>query len=143
MTVEARVSYAATVSYREDHVRVQTPCGPLTEILGNKPVPVSIALVENIRTTVPHYHRDLDEVYFVLQGTIGVRLFDPDSGTSTDIRLGKHEACVIPRGTHHQVVCSSEENLLCALCVPQFNRQDDHTSDAGAWVPAEQLAPCP
>lgn len=143
MSLTTRSSYPATVSYRNDHLHLDTPCGPLTEIFGTaKPVPVSIALLENIRTTEPHYHRELEEVYFVLEGTVGVRLYDSETGEATDVKLSQYEACVIPRGVHHQVVCSSERNLLCALAVPQFNREDDHPSDAAGWQTPEQLIPC-
>jgi mannose-6-phosphate isomerase-like protein (cupin superfamily) len=129
------------VKRQRDHVHIQTTtCGALVEVLAGADVTPTIALVRDIRVTVPHYHEGFEEVYFVLEGTMTVRLYEPESREMCDVELRKHELCVIPRGVHHQVVRSSYESLLCALSVPRFDRSDEHSSDAVGWSSTREPA---
>lgn len=129
------------VKRQRDHIHIQTTtCGALVEVLSGADATPTIALVRDIRVTVPHYHADFEEVYFVLDGTMTVRLYEPESRQMSDLELRKHELCVIPRGVHHQVVRSSYENLLCALSVPQFDRNDEHSSDVAGWASTREPA---
>ena len=62
-----------------DHQVKQSPwCGEIREILtGAAYRPLSVAVALDIRPTKGHYHRGFDEIYFVLDGSLTLRLHDP------------------------------------------------------------------
>jgi len=123
------------VKKQKDYTPIVTrTCGALTEILAEPHVTPAIALVRDIRVTVPHFHREFEELYWVLDGEMTIRLYEPDERRFTDVELRKHELCVIRRGVHHQVARSSYENLLCALSVPYFEKNDETPSDVTGWT---------
>jgi len=129
------------VKRQRDQIHIQSStCGALFEVLSGPDVTPTIAMVRDIRVTVPHYHREFEELYFVLEGTLTIRLYEPDIERMSDVELRKHELCVIPRGVHHQVIRSSYENLLCALSVPHFDKDDEHRSDVGGWASTREPA---
>ncbi|HZT82753.1 MAG TPA: hypothetical protein VFA26_21160 [Gemmataceae bacterium] len=114
-----------------DHEIVQSPwCGEIREILAGDEYPsLSVAVALDIRPTRAHFHRTFDEVYFVLDGSVELRLHDPDTGKTWTESLGTNELCVITRGLHHGIVAASERNRLCVLCRPRFDPHDETTSD--------------
>ncbi len=48
--------------------------------------------------TVAHYHRTFDEIYFVLDGELGLRFYDPEEKRTWDERLQANELCLIRGG---------------------------------------------
>ena len=42
--------------------------------------------------------------------------------------LGKLESVLIPRGTHHVIRQATKPNVLCVLCYPAFNINDETES---------------
>jgi mannose-6-phosphate isomerase-like protein (cupin superfamily) len=114
-----------------DHQVVHSPwCGEIREILAGDEYPsLSVAVALDIRPTRPHYHRTFDEIYFVLDGSIDLRLFDPASEKTWTETLGPNELCVIGKGVHHGITAASDHNRLCVLCRPRFDPHDETTSD--------------
>ena len=130
------------VKLLRDHVPAHSPfCGALLEILRGSEFAPNIAVLLNVGRTTAHYHENFDEVYFMLEGSITLRLFDAQAASLTEHTLGKLELCVIPRGVHHQISMASPENTLCVLCMPAFDPADEHPSDAlGAPLQLEPVA---
>jgi mannose-6-phosphate isomerase-like protein (cupin superfamily) len=113
-----------------DHVAVDSLfCGRLIEILRDIPSAPNIAVLVDARPTTAHYHTRFDEIYFVLDGRLDLRLYDPLSEEIVEHALGEHELCVIPRGVHHMICRASPRNRLCAVSVPGFDRGDVHASE--------------
>jgi mannose-6-phosphate isomerase-like protein (cupin superfamily) len=113
-----------------DHIVKSSPfCGAIHEILTGAEYSPSLALAIDIRETIGHFHKTFDEIYFVLDGEIALRLHDPTTGKTTEQRLGADELCVISEGVHHKVVMSSAQNRLCVICVPHFDPSDEHKSE--------------
>jgi mannose-6-phosphate isomerase-like protein (cupin superfamily) len=115
----------------QDHQRSLSPwCGEIREILATAEYPaISVAEAIDIKTTRAHFHRTFDEIYFVLDGSIRVRLYDPATSRTWEQLLAANELCVISKGLHHGIVEASEQNRLCAICLPRFNPADETTSD--------------
>ena len=112
-----------------DHVIKQSPtCGEIREILRGTDYSPNVAIVLNIQTTTPHFHRTFEEIYFVLDGTLRLKFYDPKSNAFSEQTLAANELCVIPVGVHHQVVEASPENRLCVITVPRFDPADEHVS---------------
>ena len=88
-----------------------------------------IALAPNIEQTTAHFHRGLDEIYFMLDGRLTLCLYDPASEKIWNETLGPNELCVITKGIHHKVVGSSKPNRLCVICVLPFDPDDEHMSE--------------
>jgi mannose-6-phosphate isomerase-like protein (cupin superfamily) len=110
-----------------DHVVKTSPtCGVLHEILRGAECSPNIALAIDIGTTTAHFHLSFEEIYFVLDGHLDLRLFDPASGERAAVRLEPGELCVIAKGVHHQVVAASPTNRLCVITTPRFQADDEH-----------------
>jgi mannose-6-phosphate isomerase-like protein (cupin superfamily) len=114
-----------------DHQVKQSPwCGEIREILtGAAYGPLSVAVALDIKPTRAHFHRTFDEIYFVLDGTLTLRLHDPAAGTTWAETLAANELLVVSKGLHHGVVEVSPGNRLCVVCTPPFDPRDETTSD--------------
>jgi mannose-6-phosphate isomerase-like protein (cupin superfamily) len=113
-----------------DHIVKTSPtCGAIHEILRDGECSPNLALAFNIGRTVPHYHTTFDEIYFVLDGTIDLRLHDPASALTTVHRLEANEVCVITRGIHHEILSASPANRLAVITSPRFDMSDEHASE--------------
>lgn len=119
------------VKLLKDHIVKQSPiCGELREILIGDEFPfLNIAVADNIKPTKGHFHKEFDEVYFVLDGYIGLKLYDPKIDRICAEYLGANELCVISKGVHHEVTEASDTNKLCVISVPQFHSGDETLSD--------------
>jgi mannose-6-phosphate isomerase-like protein (cupin superfamily) len=114
-----------------DQIVAQSPtCGEIRELLLGDAYPfLNIAVAQDIRPTRAHFHKGFDEIYFVLDGRLRLRFYEPDADRTWELELGGNELCVIPKGVHHVVVESSEANRLCVITVPGFDPADEHLSD--------------
>jgi mannose-6-phosphate isomerase-like protein (cupin superfamily) len=118
-----------------DHHHVKSPmCGDLVEILTDGGSAPDVAVLVDVTSTQPHYHRTFDEVYFVLDGALNLRLFNPHTDRVTEHVLREHELCVIPRGVHHEITSASIRNRLCVLTMPGYNKDDQIPSDVMSSV---------
>lgn len=115
----------------KDHVIKMSPtCGEMHDILAEKDDPhVNIAVAFNIRNTQAHYHLSFEEIYFVLEGTIQLKLYDPTQDKVWVQELAANELIVLAPGVHHGIVQASEKNRLCVITVPGFDPEDEHLSD--------------
>lgn len=114
---------------RDHRIRRSPFCGEIREILAGAEYSPNIAVAIDIEPTEPHYHERFDEIYFVLDGHIQVRLYEPKRNEITTQTLGANELVVIPRGTHHAITEASGRNRLCVITVPGFDPEDEHPSD--------------
>ncbi len=115
----------------KDHLVKQSPtCGELREILiGNDYPFLNIAIAQDIKPTIAHYHKEFDEIYFLLDGSMNLKFFDPVSDKVWTQKLSADELCVINKGIHHKVTEVSDKNRLCVITVPRFDGSDEHLSD--------------
>lgn len=114
-----------------DQIVVTTPtCGEIREILKNQDyAPLGIAIAINIQPTEGHYHQTFDEIYFVLDGSVELKLYDPSLDKITGHTLHANELCVITKGIHHKIIKVSPENRLCVISAPPFHADDEHSSN--------------
>lgn len=113
-----------------DHVVKQSStCGEIREILRGGEYSPNLALAIGIGPTTAHYHETFDEIYFVLDGSLVLKLYDPVRDELTTRRVDANELCVIIKGVHHQVIEATPENRLCVITVPRFDMADEHLSE--------------
>jgi mannose-6-phosphate isomerase-like protein (cupin superfamily) len=115
----------------KDHVVKESPtCGEIREILiGNDYPFLNVAIAQDIKPTKAHYHKKFDEIYFVLDGSMTLKFFDPATEKIWTQKLGANELCVIAKGIHHELTEASDKNRLCVITVPGFDASDEHLSD--------------
>jgi len=89
----------------------------------------TFAVAQDIKPTVAHYHKGFDEIYFVLDGSVNLKFFDPVTEKIWTQELAADELCVIGKGIHHKVIEASDKNRLCVITVPRFEESDEHLSD--------------
>lgn len=117
------------IKHLADHVVKSSPtCGEIHEILCGNEFSPNVALAFDIGPTKAHFHTTFDEIYFVLDGSIRLTLFDPATGQVTHQDLAANELCVITRGIHHRVTAASPANRLCVITTPQFSAGDEQLS---------------
>ena len=114
-----------------DHKIIETDtCGQIREILSGGEHPnLDLALAIDIRPTKGHFHRTFDEIYFVLDGSVTLKTFDPKNEQREEHHLEANELCLITKGVHHQITQSSEKNRLCVISTPRWVADDEYLSD--------------
>jgi mannose-6-phosphate isomerase-like protein (cupin superfamily) len=119
------------VKHFRDHIVKESPfCGEIREIIIGAEYPnLNIAVVLDIRPTTAHFHEKFEEIYFVLDGSLHLKLYDPQTKKTWTESLSGNELCVIPRGIHHKVSEATDKNRLCVITVPRFSEDDEHQSD--------------
>jgi len=75
------------------------------------------ATLEPGRSTQRHYHRDAEEIYFVLEGAGDLEV----DGTAQ--RVGAGDAALIPPGAWHEIRASTPLRVLCS-CAPPYLHDD-------------------
>lgn len=119
------------IKLNKDHKIINTEtCGELREILsaGEHPA-LDLAIIIDVRPTKAHFHKGIDEIYFMLDGTITLQTFDPATNKTEETTLGANELCLITKGIHHRVKESSEKNRLCVICCPKWEAKDEFISN--------------
>lgn len=115
---------------KDQFVNQSPTCGEVREIIRGDEYPfLNVAIALDIRPTRAHYHRGFDEIYFVLDGGLQLKFYDPADGRTWAQALAADELCVISKGVHHVVTESTQKNRLCVMTVPRFDPADEHLSD--------------
>lgn len=119
------------LKHLDDQILIHSPtCGEGREVITKvDPNPFGIAIFINIKPTQGHYHLSFDETYFVLDGEITLKTFDPKMRSTQIYPLKANELCVITPGIHHRIIASSVNNRLCVISFPPFHGDDEHPSD--------------
>ena len=126
-----RLGTSVKIKLNCDHKIIETDtCGQIREILSGGEHPnLDLALAIDIHPTKAHVHNTFDEIYFVLDGSITLKTFDPSNGARVEHQLQANELCLISKGVHHQITHSSEKNRLCVISTPRWVAEDEHSSD--------------
>ncbi len=112
------------------HTKQSPVCGEIVEILSSRDYPrLDVAVVVDIKPTRAHFHTQFDEIYFVVDGSITLGLYDPETKCTHEVELEANELQLIASGIHHKVISSSIKNRLVVLSVPGFDPNDEHKSD--------------
>lgn len=125
----ANDTHAAMVKRLQDHKKIDTDsCGLLREILGiEDKLPLTLVIAEDIKPTKGHYHLNFKEIYFVLDGWMTLRFYDPDANHYWEEKILANELCIIDKNIHHVVVEASPKNRLCVIAIPGYS--DETLSD--------------
>jgi len=112
------------------HIKMSPVCGEIIEILRSRDYhKLDIAMVINSKPILAHFHQNFEEIYLVLDGSITLGLYDPNTDKFSEHILLAHELMVIAPGIHHKVMSASEQNRILVICLPGFDPNDEHLSD--------------
>lgn len=115
---------------KDHHLKESPTCGELREILTAADYSqANVAIALSIKPTKAHCHEKFDEIYFVLDGAITLKFYEPATSRTWSQKLAANELCIISKGTHHKVIEASEPNRLYIITVPHFDAIDEHFSD--------------
>ena len=120
----ANPSHAGTlVKKLQDHKNIATDsCGLLREILAvEDKLPLTLVTADDIKPTKGHFHPDFKEIYFVLDGWIALKFYNPATDQYWEERLEANELCIIDKDIHHVVTEASPKNRLCVIAVPGYS----------------------
>lgn len=112
-----------------DHKDIHTDsCGLLREVLAIEDnLPLTLVVADDIKPTKGHYHLNFKEIYFVMDGWLTLKFYDPTSNLYWEEHLTANELCVIDKNIHHVVTGASPKNRLCVIAVPGYS--DETLSD--------------
>lgn len=99
-----------------------TTCGNLLEVVNHKDVPISISISENIKPTKGHYHKELTEFYWVLEGKIKVNVVK--NGQSKVHTIESGDLLILERDEYHEIVEASKANKVAVMCYPRWSAED-------------------
>jgi mannose-6-phosphate isomerase-like protein (cupin superfamily) len=116
---------------KSDHAeKMSDTCGVISEVLRKgEYLGLDLAIVNDINTTVGHYHKSFDEIYVITGGFLSVEFYNPVENVRWNEEFQTDELCVISKGLHHKVIDGSPKNKLMVICVPGFDIADEHRSD--------------
>ncbi len=119
------------IKLKSDHKIIENDtCGQIREILSGGEHPnFDLAIAIDIHPTKAHFHKNFDEIYFVLDGSITLKTFDPSNGAREEQQLCANELCLIAKGVHHQITQCTQQNRLCVISTPRWMAADEHLSN--------------
>jgi mannose-6-phosphate isomerase-like protein (cupin superfamily) len=115
--VNAASLAAATPFTTADGSTIRELFGPVTTPARNQSL--AEASLPPAGSTERHYHRETEEIYFVLEGAAELEVDGERS------RVAAGDAVLIPPGAWHQLVADSESavRILCC-CAPAYRHED-------------------
>jgi oxalate decarboxylase/phosphoglucose isomerase-like protein (cupin superfamily) len=129
VAAESSSHRGAVVKKLKDHKEINTDsCGLLREVLATEDnLPLTLVIADDIKPTKGHYHLNFKEIYFVLDGWLNLKFFDPATGQYWEESVTANEVCIIDKSIHHVVTGASAKNRLCVIAVPGYS--DETMSD--------------
>jgi len=106
----------------EDSPSVPCPCGTSTRIITREDTPVANIHVTSITDSVKHYHKEVTEFYYILEGTGQMEL----GKDVVDLKPGV--TILIPPGLPHRAY----GDVKCLIVgVPAWKHEDEFFCDEG------------
>ncbi len=100
----------------EDGARVPCPCGTSTRIITRADTPTANVHVTSIKDSTKHYHKEVTEIYYILDGSGEMEL-----GTDT-VELRPGVAIMIPPGVAHR----ASGDVECLIVgIPAWKHDDE------------------
>ena len=91
--------------------------------------PAGLALAVDLKEMKGHYHKTFDEIYYLLDGSMDVKCYDPEAGKTWTEHLEAGDTLTVPKGIHHAIPSSSPENKLMVFSIPPWYAEDENPSD--------------
>lgn len=115
----------------KDHVLYDCPYAKeMREVLDkNNYGPAGMAIAVDLKNMKGHYHKTFDEIYYLLEGNLEVKCYEPESGKTWTEHLEKGDTLVVPKGIHHAIPKASSENKLMVISIPPWYAEDENPSE--------------
>jgi len=105
-------------------------CGELLEILNRSENPeLSIITLKNTKPTISHYHKNSQEIYWILEGSITLLLHDNSNNRTWKQILNEGDLFIVKNKIHHKINKSSGKNKICVISFPMWKKEDECKSD--------------
>ncbi len=101
----------------KDHSKIREIMAPRNSVIARQSLAEAVVPVGS--ATDEHYHKDSEEIYFILSGVGEIQV----NGESAPVRVG--DAIALPPGTVHKIWNRGDSDLvfLC-VCVPPYEHDD-------------------
>ncbi len=117
MSQHAKAGTTWVARHIEEVVPVRSLCGSSTRVLTAQDNPTASIHITHIRDSEKHFHRQVSEFYYVLEGS-GFLELDEEN-----IQLRPGLAVYIPPGVRHR---GKGDFTAAIFCVPPFREEDSH-----------------
>lgn len=89
------------------------------ETAGSENLSLAEAVIAPGQSTLSHYHRSTEELYYVIEGTGLLRI------NARQIEIKPGDAHLIRPGDEHCVTCMGDEPLrILCICAPPYQHED-------------------
>jgi len=113
------------IKKRSQQEKFESPiCGLLIDVVKTKDF--SIVKAENIGVTGKHYHKKMDEVYYLISGWLILEVKEKGKKERT-VQLKAGDVLLLQPFDTHKIIRTSKKNELIVTCVPPW-REDDEIS---------------
>jgi len=115
----------------EDHILHSCPYAKeMREILNVSEYPrMGLAVGVDLFEMEAHYHNTFDEIFYVLEGNMDCKFYDPDENKTWTEELTEGDTLVVSKGIHHKVTKASPENRIMVISIPPYHPDDVNPSD--------------
>jgi hypothetical protein len=106
-------------------------CGQLRISLQNNEIPGvgSEVVATGIRSTQGHLHKTFGESYWVIQGSLTIVTYDPQTDQVARHELSEFDRLLIHPGTAHKVIHGSDDNIVLVRSYPLWVPGDEARCD--------------
>jgi len=119
-----------TKKYSEHNVLDSPYCREMREIINsNEYEKAGVAIAVDLEQMDAHYHKTFDQIFFVLDGDLKFKFYDPQNGNTWTVESSLNDLVIVKEGIHHNVLRASEHNRLLVVSIPQYDPDDENPSD--------------
>ncbi len=119
MSEQVKAAKRWVARHIEDVTPVRSVCGSSTRVLTAQDNSTASLHITHIRDSEKHYHKEVTEYYYVLEGSGRLELDDDE------IELRPGLAVHIPPGVRHR---GKGDFTAAIFCVPPFRQEDSYSA---------------
>lgn len=119
-----------TKKYADHNVLDSPYAREMREIINsNEYERAGVAIAVDMEQMDAHYHKTFDQIFFVLDGDMKFKFYDPQNGNTWTVESSLNDLVIVKEGIHHKVLRASEHNRLLVVSIPQYDPDDENPSD--------------
>ena len=89
---------------------------------------MGLAIAVDLGVMEAHYHSGFDEIFYLLEGSLECKFYDPKEDRTWTEELSVGDTLVVSKGVHHKLLKASEKNRLMVISIPPWHPEDVNPS---------------
>lgn len=97
----------------------------IAKLAGDAKFSTYLTIIDPGKSVNPHYHKNGDEHYHIIDGCGEMTLIDVESKEATTTRINKHSSFVVHANKSHQLKNTADEPLVLMFSCPESHLKED------------------